>query len=121
MSKKILIIEDELDIVSIYQVAMDGSEFEIITAKNGKVGLDTAEKEKPDLIILDLLMPEMDGFGFLEEAQNNDAIKNIPVIIASNLGQSDDIDRARQFDIKDYLIKDQITPKDILEKIRKYA
>jgi CheY-like chemotaxis protein len=121
MAKKILIIEDELDIIAIYQVAMEGSGFEIITAKNGKIGLETAAKEKPDLIILDLLMPEMDGFGFLEAAKNDDQIKNIPIIVASNLGQSEDIDKAREYNIKDYLVKDRITPKDILEKIKKYV
>ena len=121
MAKKILIVEDELDIISIYQVAMEGSDFEIVTAKNGKIGLEVAAKEKPDLIILDLLMPEMDGFGFLEAAKNDEQIKNIPIIVASNLGQSDDIDRAREYGIKDYLVKDRITPKDIMEKIRKYT
>lgn len=122
MKKKILIIEDELDIITIYQVAMEGNdEFEIIVAKNGKEGLEAAAKEKPDLIILDLLMPEMDGFTFLEKIKDKDALKNIPIIIASNLGQSEDIERAKQLGVKDYLVKDQITATTILERARKYV
>ena len=120
MNKKVLIVEDEIDIVSIYQVALDGAEFDILFAKNGKTGLETATKEKPDLIILDLLMPEMNGFTFLEKLRADENLKDTPVIVASNLGQSEDMDKAKQFGIKDYLTKDRFSPKDILDKIRKF-
>jgi DNA-binding response OmpR family regulator len=121
MSKKVLIIEDEIDIVSIYQVAIDDAEIELLIAPNGEEGFDITLKEKPDLIILDLLMPKMNGYQFLEKLRSETgSVKDTPVIVASNLGQSAEMDKIEKYGVKDYLMKDRFSANEIIEKVTKY-
>jgi DNA-binding response OmpR family regulator len=81
--KKILIIEDDSDFQDIYTLYFQGADYEVLRAFNGKQGLEVLEKETPDLIILDLIMPVMDGDDFYERLRANEKWQNIPVIIAS--------------------------------------
>jgi len=118
--KKILIVEDDKFLVKAYQIKFDKAGFEVILATNGAEGLKLAKKEIPALIILDLMLPKMNGFEFLAEAKKDKAIKNIPVIALSNLGQKSDQDKALSLGAAEYFIKTEYTLEEIIQKIRKY-
>ena len=89
-------------------------------AVDGEEGLELAVSEKPDLIILDMILPKMNGFEVLQELKNNPKTKNIPVVILSNLGQESDVDRAMSLGAVDYLIKTDFSINEVVEKISKY-
>lgn len=83
MSKKILIVEDDADFQDIYQLYLRGESYQVLAARNGKEGLEILEKEMPDIIILDLIMPVMDGEEFYVRLREQEQWRSIPVIIAS--------------------------------------
>lgn len=117
---KILIVEDNQVLVKMYKIKLDLEGFQVETASEGQEGLEKLNDFSPDLILLDLAMPGMDGFEFLEELRKNEKLKEITVIIFSNLGQESDIKRAKELGAKDYLIKVNLTPRQVVEKIRQY-
>jgi DNA-binding response OmpR family regulator len=113
--KKILIIEDDKFLSNAYRLKLDKAGFITHLSKNGKEGLLAVESFKPNLILLDLVMPIMDGFATLEKLKEN---KNtISVLIASNLGQKEDIDRGLALGAKDFIIKSDISLDDLIKKI----
>jgi len=117
--KYILIIEDEKTLSSLLKEKLVGAGYKVEEASDGKEGILKINKEKPDLVLLDMLMPEADGFEVLENLNKSGIIKNMPVIIISNSGQPVEIDRALSLGVKDYLIKVEFTPEEVLEKVSK--
>jgi len=115
MVKSILISEDEKAIAEALKLKLEHSGYEVSLAGNGEEALDLAKNKKFDLIILDLIMPVMDGFGFLEAAKK-EGIKT-PIIVASNLSQPEDEKRARELGAKDFFIKSNVSVSEIVEKI----
>lgn len=115
---KILIIEDDkfLRELITQKVGRDG--YEVVGATDGEEGLTMAGKEQPGLILLDLILPTMDGFEVLRRLKEQETTKNIPVIILSNLGQKEDIDKGMELGAQDYMIKAHFTPGEITEKIK---
>jgi len=113
---KILIIEDEPDCISIVQCRLEWCHYEVITASNGKDGLEKAASEKPDLILLDTNMPIMNGHDMLKRMRQNRAIKNTPVIMLTALCEAKDVDMASSFGISDYVTK-PIDFAKLIEKI----
>lgn len=81
MAKKILLIDDEQDFVKMIQARFEASGFEVITASDGEIGLQQWEQGNPDLIVLDITMPNMDGYTFLYESKQNKNLKKIPIVI----------------------------------------
>lgn len=120
-TKKILIIEDEQDLREMYKIKLESVGFKVITADNGDSGLKAISKEKPDIVLLDLIMTKKNGFQVLEELKKNKKNNNLAVIVLSNLGQDDDISLALELGAKDYLIKAQISLDDLVEKIQSYT
>lgn len=120
MTKKVLIIEDDEQISRVYGIKLKQEGIETISAVDGDDGLKKIETEKPDVVLLDLMLPRHDGFWVLEEKIKNNKIKNIPVIVLSNLGQEQDKERAMGLDAKDYLVKADVSIKQVIEKIKKY-
>jgi DNA-binding response OmpR family regulator len=118
MKEKVLIIEDDRFLRELMVRKLKTENFEVIEAEDGAEGLKKIKEEKPDLVLLDLILPEMDGFEVLEQKRKDEEIKNIPVIILSNLGQKEEIDRGLQLGAKDYLIKAQFSPSEIIEKVK---
>jgi len=118
MKRKILIVEDDRFLRELMARKLKMENFEVIEAEEGGEGLKKIREEKPDLVLLDLILPEMDGFEVLEQKRKDEVIKNIPVIILSNLGQKEEIDRGLQLGAKDYLVKAQFSPSEIVEKIK---
>lgn len=117
MPHTILFIEDESALHKTFAEILKKEGHKMISALNGEIGLNLAIKEKPDLILLDLILPKMDGFEVLEKLLTNPETKNIPVIILTNLERTEDIDKALELGAKTYLVKAHYTIRDILEKI----
>ena len=114
---KILIAEDDKSLASAYRVKLSKAGFEIKMASDGQEALDILESFTPDVILLDLIMPVKDGFSVLEELKKNNEWKNIPVIVASNLGQKEDIDKSMKLGATDYFVKSDMHINDVLAKI----
>jgi len=117
--KKILIIEDEEIILNLLQKKLSQEGYEISVAKDGQEGLRLMKEVKPDLILLDIVMPKIGGFEVMEEMQKEDELKSIPVIVVSNSGQPVEIDKAQALGAKDWLIKTEFDPKEVIEKVVK--
>lgn len=102
---RVLVVDDEADIVSTLQYRLEFCEFEVITAVNGKEGLEKAANEKPDLILLDISMPVMDGHEMLERLKNRPELKDIPVIMLTAYSDAKDVAKAADLGIVDYITK----------------
>jgi len=118
VKKNILIIEDDAFLRDLINKKLSSAEFETSEAIDGESGIKKIKAESPDLILLDLLLPNIDGFEVLENIKKDSTISNIPVIILSNLGQKEDIEKGMALGAVDYLIKAQFTPDEIIIKVR---
>ena len=117
---KILFVDDDNFLRKVYEAELKEKNFDVILAQDGEEGLEKAQLDDPDLIILDMIMPKKSGFEVLTELQRNPKTRNIPVIILSNLGQEDDKKKGVDLGAVDYLIKDNITLGILVEKINQY-
>jgi DNA-binding response OmpR family regulator len=115
---KILIIEDDRYISKMYQLKLSLEGYDVQVAENGKQGVDKVKEMMPDIILLDILMPELDGFEVLKIVKGDDATKDIPVLIMSNLGQEDHIEKGMQMGAIGYIVKSQFTPSKVVDKIK---
>ena len=118
--KKILIVEDDPMISSIYKTKFEADGFAAVVAGNGAEGLDIARKEQPDIIMLDVILPQIDGFSVLEELKKDKLTKDIPVIMLTNLGTDEDKAKGEKMGAVDYFVKASLTPAQISEKIKKH-
>lgn len=116
---KILLIEDDTFLLNMYATKFELEGFEIVSADDGEKALKIISKEKPDIILLDVLLPKMDGFEVLKELKNNEETKTIPVILLTNLSQRDDVEQGLKLGAVDYLIKAHFMPTEVVEKIKK--
>ena len=118
MLKTILVIEDDKFLRELITQKLTKEGYETSEAIDGEEGIKKIKEEKPGLILLDLILPGIDGFEVLSRAKEDPAISSIPVIILSNLGQKEDIERGLKLGAVDYLIKAHFTPGEIIEKIK---
>lgn len=118
MAKKILIVEDEEILSNLLEKKLTEIGYEVDIAPDGEEGLKKMQEKRPDLVLLDIIMPKKGGFEVLEEMQKSD-LKKIPVIIISNSGQPVEISKALDLGVKDYLIKTQFDPQEVIEKVKK--
>ena len=116
--KHILIVEDEISLSSALNDKLTNAGYEVALAKNGQEGLDEIKKHKPDLILLDVVMPVMDGMTMLRELRKDTESEAIPVIILSNLSDNEDVLHAMENNTYDYLIKSDISLEAVLEKVK---
>lgn len=119
-NKKILIIEDDKFLAKMLSKMLESHHYEILLASNGKEGLLKASTDDIGLILLDIMLPDIDGFDLLETLKNDDRIKKIQVIIMSNLGQPEDIQQGRALGAVDYLVKSDLSLDQVVKKVRKY-
>lgn len=120
MNAKILIVEDDSILSELYSEKFKLAGFNTAIACTGKEGLELLEKYIPDIILLDILMPELNGFEMLKEMKKNRKYRNIPVILLTNLGESKidmDPELSYALGVKDYLIKTKHTPDEIVKKV----
>lgn len=118
MPKTILIIEDDKFLRELIAQKLNKEEYNISEAIDGEEGIKKVKEEKPDLVLLDLILPGIDGFEVLSQMKENPETKSIPVIILSNLGQKEDMEKGLKLGAVDYLIKAHFTPGEIIDKIK---
>ena len=116
--KKILFIEDEFTLQKSMGEFLEKAGFKIIQALDGEIGLNLAEKEKPDLILLDLILPKISGFEVLKRLKENKETKDIPVIILTNLEESTDVGKSLELGATTYLVKSDQSLDDVLKRIK---
>ena len=115
---KVLLVEDDKMIIDMYTLKFSQEGYDIVQAENGKDGLELAKKNIPDIILLDIILPQMDGFTVLKELKADDSTKNIPVVLLTNLGQDGDVKKGLELGAKDYLIKANFTPSQVVDKVK---
>ncbi len=118
MDKHILLVEDEQDIREAMAEALTEAGFKVTTAENGEVGLKLALQDKPDLILLDIIMPVMDGHEMLKRLREDPAGKSVKVIMLTSMDGAKDVATAHQENISDYIIKVHSSLEDIVKKVR---
>ncbi len=114
---RVLIIEDDQRINKVYIAKLEVEGIKAITALDGEEGLRRIYSEKPDLILLDLMLPKKSGFEILKEIKSNPEVKNIPVLILSNLAQEKEIEAGLELGAEDYLVKTNYSIQQVMEKI----
>ena len=117
--KKILFIEDESALQKTFGEILKQEGYEMISALDGETGLRLAASQKPDLILLDLILPKVHGFEVLKKLKEDKETKDIPIIVLTNLEGIGDVDKAIELGAKTYLVKAQYTLEEVLEKIKK--
>lgn len=117
--KKILLIEDEEIIIGLLEKKLLQEGYEVVIAKDGLAGLEKMREIRPDLVLLDIVMPKMGGFEVMEEMQKDQGLKEIPTIIISNSGQPVELDKAQRLGARDWLIKTEFDPKEVVVKVKK--
>ncbi len=118
---KVLLIEDEPDVLELYRLKLTLDDYDVVTAQNGQEGLDKAHSEKPELIFLDIKMPGMDGFDVLKHLRADESTKTIPVIILSNFDEEAMVEKGLSLGANEYLIKSHVSPGSLSEKAREYS
>lgn len=116
--KSVLLIEDDEMLHTMYTQKFNKEGYDVYSAYNGAEGLKMAEEKMPTVILLDIIMPKMDGFVALKKLRKNEKIKNIPVILLTNLGQEEDIRKGRELGADDYFIKANHTPQEVVAKVK---
>ena len=116
---KIAIIEDDPVISQMYRMKFEADGFDVQLANNGKRGVELVEEFLPDIILLDLQMPEMNGVDALEIIRKNEWGKDIPTIILTNLGQEESPKELKTLDVDSYIVKAELTPRQVVERVKK--
>ncbi len=120
MAKTILLVEDDVALAKMYSTKFALEGFNVKIARTGEEGLNMALTEKPDLILLDMMLPKISGDVILQKIKNDPNAKNIPVIVLSNLTVTKEAQEAVRLGAKEYLAKAMHTPEQIVEKVKKY-
>jgi CheY-like chemotaxis protein len=115
--KKILLVEDEEVMIGLLQKKLTKEGYETSVARDGEKGLKAIKEERPDLVLLDIVMPKMSGFEVMEEMIKDKELSKIPVIVVSNSGQPVELDRAQKLGAKDWLIKTEFDPQEVIDKV----
>ncbi len=115
---KILVVEDDKFLREMISRKLEKERYEVVQAVDGEKGETKIKEEKPDIILLDLVLPGIDGFELLERVKKDPDLKEIPVIILSNLGQKSEVEKGLELGAVDFLIKAHFTPAEIVKKIR---
>jgi len=115
----ILLVEDDPFLLSMYSTKFEIENFLVVTADDGEKGVELARSDLPDIILLDIMLPKMNGFEVLENLKKNKSTAGIPVILLTNLNQKDEIERGLSLGADDYLIKAHFMPSEVVDKIKK--
>ena len=117
-AKTIIIVEDDKFLLGILSDRFEAEGFMVIQAMNGSEAVKKTGEARTDLVLLDLILPELNGFEVMEKLKADARTKNIPVIILSNLGSEEDMERGKKLGAVDYLVKAYFTPDEIVQKVR---
>ena len=117
---KVLVAEDDVFLANAYKIKLEGGkDFDTRIATDGNETLKVMADWLPDVVVLDLIMPRKDGYWVLAQMRSDDRLRSIPVLVASNLGQSEDIDRAMEMGANDYIVKSDMSLEDLILKLKK--
>ena len=119
MAKTILFIEDESALQKTFGDILGKEGYDMISALDGEIGLKLAKSKKPDLILLDLVLPKVHGFEVLKELKSDPGTKDIPIIVLTNLETIEDVNKAIELGAKTYLVKTQYNLEEVVEKVKK--
>lgn len=117
---RVLLVEDDPFLARAYEIKFQAEGFDFSLARTGDEGLEKVKKQTPDLLLLDIMLPGKSGFEILEEMQKDEKLKKVPVVMLSNLGQDEDVQRALQLGAKEFLIKTDVKLEDVAQTVRKY-
>jgi len=117
--KTILFIEDEATLQKTFDEILGREGYKMVSALDGEIGLNLAKMKKPDLILLDLILPKLNGFEVLKKLKEDSETNDIPVIVLTNLEGMEDIDKVLELGATTYLVKASYTLEEVLEKIKK--
>lgn len=117
--KKILLVEDDPFLLDIYKTKFQEEGFSVQVAEDGEKALKMVGEDMPDILLLDIVLPSMDGFEFLKEIKSNDKLKNIRIVLLSNLGQKNEVEKGVALGADKYLIKAHYTPSEVVKEIKK--
>lgn len=118
---RILVVEDEPNLRELYRLALERAGFAVFSASDGEAGFRLVRAESPKLVLLDILMPKVDGYHLLRRLKKDPLTKDVPVVIFSNLSQKEEIEKGLKLGAQDYIIKTSITPKTLVEKVRQWV
>lgn len=118
LKTKVLLVEDEKMLADMYQAKFTKEGLEVIKAEDGAKGLELAKQHKPDIILLDIILPKLDGFAVLKELKKDPMTSDIHVLLLTNLGQEEDVSKGQKLGADDYFIKANHTPAEIVEKVK---
>lgn len=118
--KKILLVEDDTSLAGVYQSRLELEGFAVVVVGNGEEALSMTLKEKPDLILLDAMMPKISGFDVLDILRNTPETANVRVIMLTALSQEKDEQRAKELGVDDYLVKSQVVIGDVVQRIKQH-
>jgi two-component system alkaline phosphatase synthesis response regulator PhoP len=114
---KILLVDDDVDLVKVMSGALESKAYEVIVAYNGQEGLEKAKKEKPDLVVLDILMPIADGFVFADQFRKDPSLAKVPVLALTSFSES--LGQPFPFEVSEYIAK-PIKPRDLVAKVEEF-
>ncbi|MEI7890341.1 MAG: response regulator [bacterium] len=114
---KILIVEDDVFIRDIYNVKFNQEGFEVFLAEDGFKALEKLETVVPDIVLLDITMPGLDGIDVLKKVKENPALVNVPIIMLTNISEKERVQEAKELGIDEYMIKSQFTPSEVVQKV----
>ncbi|MEK7646990.1 MAG: response regulator [Patescibacteria group bacterium] len=118
--KKIFLVEDDQFIVRAYKDSLERAGFEVTVAFDGVEAMEQLKSMTPDLILLDIIMPLKNGFEVLSELKIDDRLKNVPVVVLSNLGQDSDIKKGKELGAVDYMVKANYSMQEVIDKVGQY-
>lgn len=118
--KHILYVEDDKFLYTVMEKVLEEKGFKVTLAKDGEEAIAILDSFTPDMMILDILLPKLDGFGVLEKMREDPSKKGIPVIILSNLGSKEDIEKSKSFGVYKYFVKAYTVPKQIVGEVEQY-
>lgn len=117
---KVLIVDDDVFLLDMYAIKFKESGFLVEIAKNGEEAIAKTKSLNPDVILLDIVMPKMDGFDVLREIKKDNIAPNAVIFILTNLGQKEDVDRGLKLGASDYIVKAHFTPSEVVAKVRNF-
>ncbi|MFA5954853.1 MAG: response regulator [Patescibacteria group bacterium] len=118
--RAVLLVEDDVPIAEMYAAELSLSGFDVVVANDGQAGLVAAVTNKPDIILLDIILPELDGYEVLKKLRGSEKTRDIPVILLSNLSQPEQLERGKELGAVDYLVKANHVPADIVARLEKF-
>lgn len=120
MSKVVLLVEDNDFIRNMYQLKLAKADFSVVEAVDGQMALDKISEHKPDLVLLDLMMPNVSGVDVLKQLKKDGVVPGLPVIVLTNVLDPQTIEAAKALGARDYIVKTDLTPSQVVEKLQPY-